>query len=128
MPAFWKWESAPCRLRLGEGLTELILRPNLASRRWEVRTLSEAHATPRHLLIVTRSEPRVYEYVKRTFAGEHTVEVILDRRLGERRRASASPAAERRRADRRSSPSIRDRLRSPGWAVVHVNDSARRSS
>ena len=84
-----------------------------------MRTLSEAQATPRHLLIVARSEPMLYEYVKRTFAGEDTVEVILDRRLGERRRASASPAVERRRADRRSSLPIRDRLRSAGWAVVH---------
>lgn len=84
-----------------------------------MRTLSEAHPTPRHLLIVARSEPTVYEYVKRTFAGEDSVEVIMDRRLGERRRASASAAVERRRADRRSAPPIHDRLRSPGWAVVH---------
>ena len=81
---------------------------------------SEAEAMPLHLLIVTRSEPLLYDYVKRTFAGEDTVEVVLDRRLGDRRLASTSPAEERRRADRRSSLAIRDRLRSPGWAVVHT--------
>jgi len=90
--------------------------------------LAEAQATPRHLLIVTRSETKLYEYVKRTFAGEDTVEVILDRRLVERRQTSAAPAAERRGAERRSSRPIRDRLRSHGWAVVHVNQNAPKSS
>jgi hypothetical protein len=81
---------------------------------------SEAEAMPRHLLIVTRLEPILYEYVQRTFAGEDAVEVVLDRRLRDRRLASTSPVEERRRADRRSSRPIRDRLRSPGWAVVHT--------
>ena len=90
--------------------------------------LVEAQATPRHLLIVTRSETKLYEYVKRTFAGEDTVEVILDRRLVERRQTSAAPAGERRGTERRSLRPIRDRLRSHGWAVVHVNQNARKSS
>lgn len=83
-------------------------------------TFLEAPAMPRHLLIVTRSEPMLYDYVKRTFAGDELVEVILDRRHGERRLGRAAATVERRRSDRRSMGPIRDRLRSPGWAVVHT--------
>ena len=40
----------------------------------------------RYLLIVARTEPDLWRYLKHNFAGDDKVEVVLDRRRGERRR------------------------------------------
>jgi len=40
----------------------------------------------RYLLIVARTEPDLWRYLKDNFAGDQKVEVILDRRRAERRR------------------------------------------
>lgn len=54
------------------------------------------------LVIVRRGHFATYELLTRTFAGDPTVQVIWDRRLGERRQApQRSGADERRRTDRR---------------------------
>ena len=47
-----------------------------------------ARRFPTILLIVARTETALYEYQARRFAGHQGVEVILDRRYGERRRQS----------------------------------------
>ena len=57
--------------------------------------------TPAHLLIVPRADPQLFEYLSRRLSGVPRVEVIFDRRAGERRRAERQ-VAERRRGDRRS--------------------------
>lgn len=69
----------------------------------------------RLLLIVSRAEPAQYTYLKRVFGG--TVDVILDRRMGERRRLQEPVAAERRCGDRRHHDCDQD-LQKFGWAVV----------
>jgi len=57
----------------------------------------------RHLFLVSRHEARLYEYLLERFRDDGNVEVILDRRRGERRRRSdAEQHPERRRSDRRS--------------------------
>ena len=61
-----------------------------------------------------------YEYLKRAFADDEKVVVILDRRWGERRKTPAARDPERRRIDRRARRLIDDRLRSQGWAMVRV--------
>jgi hypothetical protein len=72
----------------------------------------------RHLWIVARDRPDVYEYFKtRLFIGRPNVEVILDRREGERRERTASPSPERRQGDRRQT-SVEDDLASLGIAIV----------
>lgn len=75
---------------------------------------------PGLLFVVSRHAPKQYEYLKRVFANDKRVIVILDRRVGERRKTSSAPAGERRRADRRSRPAIDDRVRRRGWAMVRV--------
>src|SRR5207247_10328117 len=72
---------------------------------------------PGLLFVVSRHAPKQYEYLKRVFANDKRVIVILDRRVGERRKTSSAPAGERRRADRRSSPAIDDRGRGRAWAI-----------
>ena len=57
--------------------------------------------TPAHLLIVPRADTELFDYLSRRLSGVSRVEVIFDRRSGERRRA-VRPATDRRRGERRS--------------------------
>jgi hypothetical protein len=70
----------------------------------------------RLLLIVSRTEPARYTYLKYVFASE-TVDVILDRRVGERRQNMARAAIDRRHTDRRERDLAKD-LQTFGWALV----------
>ena len=58
------------------------------------RGVSSANET-RYLFIVSRREPSLYQYAVRAFARRPEIQVIYDRRQGERRRAGSqvSPAA-----------------------------------
>lgn len=70
-----------------------------------------------HLLcIVSRARPGAYAYLKHVFASD-TVDVLLDRRVGERRRRQAPAAFERRRADRRQRD-VTVVLETFGWTLV----------
>ena len=71
----------------------------------------------RHLFVVARDHPQVFEYLKRAFAGSETLQVVLDRRAGDRRRQRLARLPERRRADRRRQD-LDGQLRALGWAVV----------
>ena len=56
----------------------------------------------RHLFLVSRHEARLYEYLLERFRDDENVQVILDRRRGERRTRSHHQEPERRRSDRRT--------------------------
>ena len=64
-----------------------------------------------------RLRPAVEE-VKRAFAGHESVEVMLDRRAGERRQGKGTAAPEKRKRDRRSRSVIDEQLRTIGWSLV----------
>jgi hypothetical protein len=71
----------------------------------------------RLVFVVSRQQPERYDFLKRAFNDEETVEIVLDRRRSQRRRQSDPPAPERRRGDRRTlyrNGEI-DRL---GWTLV----------
>jgi predicted amidophosphoribosyltransferase len=72
----------------------------------------------RQVIIVARNREQLYERLKRAFAGNATVRVVLDRRVAERRERSGSYAAERRQGDRRSPLMLDELLRAIGWVVV----------
>ena len=78
----------------------------------------------RLLFIVGSKRPDFYESLRRTFRGDDTVQIVLDRRRGERRgarrpvRRGAGP--EQRGVDRRAQLEIQRQLRSRGYAVVGV--------
>jgi hypothetical protein len=57
----------------------------------------------RDLYIVATDRRKLYDLFRRQFATDPHVEVILDRRTGERRAARGNTPQERRRADRRQS-------------------------
>jgi hypothetical protein len=56
---------------------------------------------PRYLFIVARGHPDVYADLQRQFLGNPEVEVLVDRRLSERRERQESHEPERRRGERR---------------------------
>jgi hypothetical protein len=78
---------------------------------------------PNVLLIVSRQNSTLYSYACSEFEGLGTeIDVVLDRRRGERRRRPASEptVAERRRAERRAYVVDED-LKGIGWALVRRN-------
>jgi hypothetical protein len=74
--------------------------------------------TVRQLIIVARNREDLYEHLKRAFAENETIRVLLDRRVVDRRARPRPYAAERRKGDRRSPFKIDGLLRAIGWAVV----------
>ena len=68
------------------------------------------------LIIVSRTNPAQHTYLKHVF-GSQTEDVILDRRVGERRERLARAVPERRRGERRQRDITND-LQVSGWALV----------
>ena len=57
------------------------------------------------LVIVRRGHFATYELLTRTFAGDPTVQIMWDRRMGERRQSIYRlDSSDRRRSDRRRTP------------------------
>lgn len=71
-----------------------------------------------HLFIVAWNRPDLWDYWKRWFAGVENVEVILDRRRGERRQPAQAFEPEWRQMERRSRSDVDDELRTAGFAIV----------
>ena len=95
------------------------LRPEATVRKLPPRRAAEEEmAIAKHLLIVARHRRELYEEIKRAFAGHESVEVVLDRRQGERRQGKGSAAVDRRRRSRRMRPGIDEQLRTIGWSLV----------
>jgi hypothetical protein len=74
-------------------------------------------AGARIVFIVSRTEPYLYGYVRSAFAEVQAVDVILDRRQGERRHGDAPPRVNRRRSERRTQD-VSTALQRLGWAVI----------
>jgi len=72
----------------------------------------------RFLFIVSRSNAKLASYLQNHFSGDATVQVVVDRRHGERRQQSADVVTERRRADRRARPHVDKELRLTSFAIV----------
>jgi len=72
----------------------------------------------RRFFIVARNNPDLAGYLRERFESE--VEVLIDRRHGERRRADGQVSLERRRGDRRSRPEIDKEVRLTSYAFVRV--------
>lgn len=72
---------------------------------------------PRFLVIVSRDKPDLYRCLVRDFAHVRAVEVILDRRRGERRRWDQPNPEDRRRFNRRSDFSDESQLYRDGFKI-----------
>ena len=77
----------------------------------------------RQLIIVAGNRAQLYAHLKRGFAGNGTVRVLVDRRVIARRARSGPYEADRRQADRRLPSKIDALLRAIGWAIVPLDDS-----
>ena len=77
-----------------------------------------------HLFIVAWDRPDLWDYWRRWFSGVEDVQVILDRRRGDRRHTARAHEPERRGADRRSQPGIDEELRSLGFAIIRPTEPA----
>jgi len=73
---------------------------------------------PRHVLIVSREDRDLYAYIADRFRDDPTIEVILDRRFGARRRTVMPVAAERRQQNRRLRPDVDEELRLRSHVIV----------
>jgi hypothetical protein len=71
---------------------------------------------PDLLFIVSRAAPKRYMYLKHVYA-DASRDVVLDRRLGERRQSQRALLTERRYIERRHRDITRE-LESSGWALV----------
>ena len=72
----------------------------------EIATL-DGHTTGekvRYMLIVARNQPDLCDYLIRNFTGDEKVQVLLDRRRGQRRQRVQPHEPERRQAERRRQP------------------------
>jgi len=77
----------------------------------------------RHLFIVSRQHPRLYEYLVERFRDDGKVTVLVDRRGGERRRATPDRStAERRGSDRRQGRPVDDNLNVRSHLIVTVDE------
>ncbi len=71
------------------------------------------------LIVVSRARPGVFEHLQHHLAHDQRVEVVPDRRSGwGRRRTRERPDVERRRGDRRQSPSMDNDLTLRDFVIV----------
>lgn len=82
------------------------------------------HPAIRHVFIVAREQPDLHAFLHREFSSEPDVKVILDRRMGERRRGPAVVADNHRSVQRRQRADIDIVLARCGFAINHVEDGA----
>lgn len=80
--------------------------------------LGEAESEKRNSFIVAQDNPQLYEHLSQRFAGGEGVQVLMDRRRGERRQHTQVQEPERRKGLRRRQPVGEDDLRSYGFAVI----------
>ena len=78
------------------------------------------------VIVVGRDQGELNQYFRWGFGQTPGVEVVLDRRLGERRgrRSGQVPASERRRTDRRRAAATRAELLARGFLIARRNPGA----
>jgi len=69
------------------------------------------------LFIVSREQRDLHAYLIKEFRDEH-IQVIVDRRLGDRRRRAEPRDRDQRRGPRRRAPAMDQQMRSAGFALV----------
>ncbi len=84
----------------------------------------------RWLVVVRRDQPSLYAYLRQGFEGIGPVEVILDRRQGEKWPGPETTETEGSRADRRRPGTMKERVRwrSFGYRVAPSNGDLPRAS
>lgn len=73
---------------------------------------------PRHFMVVARDAAELYTSLKKTFADSEGIEVILDRRFGERRQRRVPVPVDRRQGERRARPPLQSPEEAPKFRVL----------
>jgi hypothetical protein len=76
----------------------------------------------RTLFIVSRQDRDLYTYLGERFASDTAVEVILDRRVVQRRQRHEPHPVDCRRADRRRRPEVEQELQMRSHAILTIPD------
>ncbi len=76
----------------------------------------------RYLFIVSKKRPELREYLLGHFSEEAEVQVMIDRRRGERRREQVDARVERRQGHRRWRPENDEALESIGAFMVPLDE------
>ena len=76
------------------------------------------------LFIVSRDQHDLHSYLTKEFVRDEQIQIILDRRLGDRRKRAQSKGQEQRHAPRRRGLAVQEQVRSVGFAVVRRADGA----
>ena len=72
------------------------------------------------LMIVARDRADLYDRLRKEFANDHAVAVVLDRRVVDRRQTTLPVNDDRRHAERRRRAVAED-LRRLGWATARAS-------
>jgi hypothetical protein len=78
----------------------------------------------RHLFLISRTEASLYQDLIERFIDDTNVEVILDRRRGERRRRVPYGGPERRQSDRRTRSEVDLELQSRSLVILTLQDNS----
>ncbi|MGH7344727.1 MAG: hypothetical protein ACREK4_07430 [Candidatus Rokuibacteriota bacterium] len=81
-----------------------------------VRTLDERPGGSRQLVVVAPDREHLYNFFRRAFEGNATVQVVRDRRAGRPEPEEGAP----RQRNRRSLQSTDGLLRAIGWTIVRL--------
>ena len=75
----------------------------------------------RELFIVSRDRADLYRYLTQTFGDAENVEVIWDRRTGERRSRPSGATPERRQRERRVNVGVEEELKTVGYSFLALD-------
>jgi hypothetical protein len=84
-----------------------------------VRTLDERPGGSRQLIVVSPDREHLYNFFRRAFEGNATVQIILDRRA-DRPKNLELPLDDRQPRNRRSPERTDGLLRAIGWTIVRL--------
>ncbi len=87
--------------------------------------LDPEEVLPQLLFIVSSRRADLYARLMVALGSEPNVEIMLDRRLGQRRSVKIGAESDRRLGDRRRREAIDAEIRDRGWAVVKVSSDRR---
>src|SRR2546430_16431779 len=82
-----------------------------------VRTLDERPGGSRQLIVVSPDRQHLYNFFRRAFEGNATVQVVLDRRVAERPQGAEPEERARRSRNRRLPQRTDGLLRAIGWTI-----------
>lgn len=87
----------------------------------EVAPSTAADVVSRYLIIVARERRDLYEYLRRAFGREPGIELVLERRTADRRKASGVRPLDRRRRERRHRSHMDAEMRRFGFGVARLD-------